>query len=164
MRASLLLIPLLALPVCASAQPSRLPVRICAWTETGLTRLPAYYDHGTNRLFGAATGAAAFALPTSAGYAREASWYANSDTLTVGDGRFASFRGAAVMDEATLAPAGSFEGVPLFRRATDRIETLYALVGSGFRPDAPRPYTDGGRCEFQPYRRLAPAPITASAQ
>lgn len=160
MRAALLL-PLLAFPLCASAQ-SRVPVRVCAWNDTALVRHTAYYAAADNRLFAAATGEAPFALAPSPAYARDADWYVRGDTVEMADGRFTPFRSTAVMEEASLVPAGALAGVPLFRRANDRVETLYALVGPGVRTDTPRPYTDGGRCEFQPYRRLAP--VTASAQ
>ncbi len=154
---TLLVLLLLVVPVTATGQ-SRLPLRVCAWEEGAFVRLPAFYDHGSNALFASATGSQAFALPTPASlaYARAGAWYANSDTVALDSVRFGSYRGASVLDEAGLTPAGTYAGVPFFRRPGARAEMVYALVGPGVRPDSSTPYTDGGRCEFQPYRRVAP--------
>ena len=166
MRA-LLLFPLLALTSSVVMAQTRQSVSVCVWENARFGRVSAYYDGPARTLFATPAGAERFAdrhpADSTRGYARTMGWYVGDAGITVAESRLASFRGAGGMDETKLVPAGTFGGAPVFRRPTDTVETLYVLVGPGFRPEGPAPYVDGGRCEFQPYRRLAP-PTASTAQ
>ncbi|HYE57123.1 MAG TPA: hypothetical protein VD948_01410, partial [Rhodothermales bacterium] len=79
------------------------------------------------------------------------------ETIRLGEGTFASWRMAAALDEAQLEFVGRRVRVPYFRRPADHVETMYLLVGPGFRADGPMLYTPDGHCAFQPYRRISAA-------
>lgn len=149
-----LLVFLLGLPMSAAAQ--RLPLSLCTWNGHAFARVQAYYDRDANALFAGATGAGRFdvsvATDSTRGYARNTGWYRHDETVRLGEAYFASWRAPAAMDDTGLEFAGRRGTVPFFRRAGDRIETRYVLVGPAFRAEGPLLYTPEGRCEFQPYR------------
>lgn len=159
MRPRLLLL-LLALPAGVAFGQARTPARVCVWEGGRFAWATAYHDRAANALFTATAGPERFAdrhpSDSTAGYARTTGWYRQDDVVTVGGAPFASYRSAGTMDETGLVLAGTFGGVPFFRRAANpSADALYALVGPGFRTSGPAVLAGEGRCEFQPYRRVS---------
>jgi hypothetical protein len=81
------------------------------------------------------------AFPATSGYAAGATWYINSDAITIGNQRYVKFGLPRVVGVSDVTRIGEYQGVGVFAEpgATRTPDIIYIPVRPG--------------CEFQPYQK-----------
>ncbi len=115
-------------------------INVCVVENGQLREVQAQYNatRGDTTVNGQAFSTA---YPSTTGYAAGATWYINSDVITVGGQRYVKFGLPRVLGVNEVTRTTDFQGVPVFAEtgATGTPDIIYVPVRTG--------------CEFQPYQR-----------
>jgi hypothetical protein len=133
--------PVIDTPVTPQPQPDDIrQINVCVVENGQLREVQAQYNatRGDTTVNGQAFSTA---YPSTTGYAAGATWYINSDVITVGGQRYVKFGLPRVLGVNEVTRTTDFQGVPVFAEtgATGTPDIIYVPVRTG--------------CEFQPYQR-----------
>ena len=119
-------------PEAPPVAPATQDISVCVLQGGQLSNMTVTYNPAT----GDTTG-----LPTAEANAQSATWYINSEPITINGHRYVKYGLPRVLGASDVNSAGTYEGVSIFAEPSANAtapEVIYIPVGS--------------RCEFQPYQ------------